>query len=164
MRQRQGAGTDHPNIADGLAAHPAKRALHLPKWRQDDRPGCACGWIGVSVTEFSGVPAYNPRAGDTKFPALVNQLGPDRRGAGFLLVSIMRLGPRCRKQNRYQKTNPGDRSGGGFDTGGSRRAPSFILCNINYIVQYKTRAKVVSNKDRQNRKDIDCETYFSNLL
>lgn len=27
------------------------------------------------------------RAGDTKFPALVNQLGPDRRGAGFLLVS-----------------------------------------------------------------------------
>src|SRR5574340_382441 len=55
-------------------------------------------------------------AGDTIFPALVNQFGPDRLGARFLLVSIMRPGPRCRKQNRYQNANPGDRSGANFDT------------------------------------------------
>src|SRR3546814_8986964 len=38
-RQRQGARSPDPDIAGGLAAHPAERALHLPERRQDDRPG-----------------------------------------------------------------------------------------------------------------------------
>ena len=41
--KRQGARSPDPDIAGGLAAHPAERALHLPERRQDDRPGCARG-------------------------------------------------------------------------------------------------------------------------
>ena len=37
-RQRQGRGADPPDVAGGLAAHPAERALHIPERRQDDRP------------------------------------------------------------------------------------------------------------------------------
>jgi hypothetical protein len=39
-----------------------ERALHVPKRRQDDRPGpgCARGMAGVGMTEFSAVPASNP--------------------------------------------------------------------------------------------------------
>ncbi len=54
-RQRQGARSPDPDIAGGLAAHPAERALHLPERRQDDRPGCARGGAGAGMTEISAV-------------------------------------------------------------------------------------------------------------
>ena len=57
QRQHQGRGADHPDVAGGLAAHPAEWALHVPERRQDDRPGRDTGWAGFGVTEFSGVPA-----------------------------------------------------------------------------------------------------------
>ena len=44
-------------LAGSLAAHPAKRTLHLPERRQHDRPGRAPGGAGVWMTEISGVPA-----------------------------------------------------------------------------------------------------------
>jgi transposase InsO family protein len=61
QRQHQGRGADHPDVAGGLAIHPAdravERALHVPERRQDDRPGRASGRVGFRVTEFAGVPA-----------------------------------------------------------------------------------------------------------
>lgn len=63
QRQCQGCGDDHPDIASGLAAHPAERALHIPERRQDDRPGRAPRRAGIRMTEISGVPAYIPMTG-----------------------------------------------------------------------------------------------------
>ena len=60
-RQRQGRDANHPDVAGGLAAHSAERALHIPKRRKNDRPGLAPGRTEVWLTEFSGVPAYTPR-------------------------------------------------------------------------------------------------------
>ena len=57
QRQHQGRGVDHPDVAGGLAAHPAEWALHVPERRQDDRPRRDTGRAGFGVTEFSGVPA-----------------------------------------------------------------------------------------------------------
>ena len=68
QRQRQGSGDDHPDVAGGLAAHPAERALHIPERRQDDRPGHAASRAEVGVTEFSGVPAYTPYLPPVKAP------------------------------------------------------------------------------------------------
>ena len=62
QRQRQGRGDDHPDVAGGLAAHPAEWALHVPERRQNDRPRRAPGRAGFGVTEFSGVPAYTPNS------------------------------------------------------------------------------------------------------
>ena len=42
-RQCQGTRAHHPDIASGMAAHPAERALHLPERWQDDRPRCSRG-------------------------------------------------------------------------------------------------------------------------
>ena len=57
QRQRQGRGTDYPDVAGGMAAHPAERALHVPGRWQNDRPERAPGRAGFWVTEFSAVPA-----------------------------------------------------------------------------------------------------------
>ena len=47
--------------ADGLAAHPAEWSLHVPERLQNNRPRRAPGRAGFGVTEFPGVPAYNPK-------------------------------------------------------------------------------------------------------
>lgn len=60
QRQYHGLGADHPGVCGGLVAHPAKRALHVPEWRQDDRSGHPPGRAGFGVTDFSAVPAWNP--------------------------------------------------------------------------------------------------------
>lgn len=53
---------------------------------------------------------------DTKLPAKIDQLYPDRRGAVFPMVSITRQVLDLAKSNRYQKANPGAAAAANFDT------------------------------------------------
>jgi len=64
-----------------LAAHLAERALHLPERRQDDRPGCTRGGVGVGLTEISEVPTYYPSNSPLKNAKNLQNLLPQSPGA-----------------------------------------------------------------------------------
>ncbi len=59
-REREGADPDQEDLASGVAPRPSERALHVPRYRADHRPGCDHGRAGFELTEFSAVWAYTP--------------------------------------------------------------------------------------------------------
>ena len=69
------------DLAGGVAPHPSKRALYVPRHRAAHRPGYDRGGAGLGLTEFSRVWAYTPSTADvavivsTALPPTVGHFG-----------------------------------------------------------------------------------------